>query len=318
MKKIFVNLELDQMRSGWKILVFIILFSLGASGIQIGFKAIEAAWHMRIFFVIPEIFIYGVLFVETILWLKFYEKRPMWSVGLHVDKVFGLDLLKGVIIGGAMMIAIFTIEWGAGFVQLSYKQLSAGVMLQLTAVSGAIFILGAFGEEMLFRGYMFQVLVEGTNKIIAVVIFAVFFGMAHLSNPHVTFFSFINVVLAGIWLSLAYLKTRSLALPLGLHFSWNFLQNHVFSFPVSGIDFTQFQLGTLVQSGPEWLTGGHFGPEGGALATVMVLASTVLIYYSSWFYPSERAWRYERWIRERKEQVTQQKMALQSDSTQSM
>ena len=132
-----------------------------------------------------------------------------------------------------------------------------------------------------------------------------FFGLAHLANPHVTFFSFVNIVLAGVWLSVAFLKTRSLALPFGMHFAWNFLQSNVFSFPVSGIDFSNLQLGVLTQSGPEWLTGGSFGPEGGALATLMVLSGTALIYYSPWFSASAGVWKYEQWIAERKTTVTQ-------------
>jgi membrane protease YdiL (CAAX protease family) len=70
------------------------------------------------------------------------------------------------------------------------------------------------------------------------------------------------------------MKTRSLWLPFGLHVSWNYSQTVIYSFPTSGIDFAGFQLGETVQTGPEWITGGAFGPEGGALATLMLILST--------------------------------------------
>ncbi|MGA9407126.1 MAG: CPBP family intramembrane glutamic endopeptidase, partial [Bacteroidota bacterium] len=167
--------------------------------------------------------------------------------------------------------------------------------MHLFGASIVIFVLGAFGEELLFRGYLFQTMVEGTGKIIAVVVFASFFGYAHASNPNITFFSLVNVALAGVWLSLAYFKTRTLWFPIALHFSWNFFQNHIFSFPVSGIQFQKFQLGVLTQSGPVWLTGGSFGPEGGALATLMLVVAGIFIYFSDWITLSEKAWTVERW-----------------------
>ena len=100
--------------------------------------------------------------------------------------------------------------------------------------------------------------------------FACFFGFAHLNNPNVTFFSLVNVTFAGVWLSLAYFKTQTLWFPIALHFSWNFFHNHIFSFPFSGIQFEKIDFLVLAQSRPLWLTGGAFGPEGGALATLRV------------------------------------------------
>jgi uncharacterized protein len=182
---------------------------------------------------------------------------------------------------------------------LSFKSLTLVEVSRLLGASVFIFVMGAAGEELLFRGYLFQTMMEGTGKIIAVVAFALFFGFAHWSNPNVTTFSLINVGLAGVWLSIAYVKTRTLWFPIALHFSWNFLQNHIFSFPVSGIQFEKFQLGTLVQSGPAWLTGGPFGPEGGALATVMLVCSGAFIYFSPWIRMSEKAWTREKWKTEK-------------------
>ncbi|MFN0159476.1 MAG: type II CAAX prenyl endopeptidase Rce1 family protein [Bacteroidota bacterium] len=108
----------------------------------------------------------------------------------------------------------------------------------------------------------------------AMLLAAALFAFAHGGNPNVSLFGFVNIGLASAWLSFAYLKVRNLWLPFGLHFGWNFSQTSIFGFPTSGISFEERKIMTLTQSGPEWLTGGAFGPEAGALATVALVACT--------------------------------------------
>jgi len=242
------------------------------------------------------------LLVATWLVIKYLEGRPaLTSVGFPRHGNILRELGQGTLIGGGMMTIIFVAEHSFGMAALSFKSLSFLQVFHMFGVSVVIFVVGAFGEELLFRGYLFQTMVEGTGKIISVVVFGCLFGLAHLSNPNVTFFSLVNVALAGAWLSLAYFKTRTLWFPIALHFSWNFFQNHIFSFPVSGIQFEKYQLGVLTQSGPVWLTGGTFGPEGGALATIMLVAAGAFIYFSDWITASVKVWTIEKWNEEKTE-----------------
>jgi uncharacterized protein len=129
-------------------------------------------------------------------------------------------------------------------------------------------------EELLFRGYMFQTLAQGITLFPAMILFSALFAVAHASNPSASLLSSVNVFLAGVWLSFAYIKTRSLWLPIGLHWSWNFSQTTVFGFPTSGISFADRRLLNQVVTGPDWITGGGFGPEGGVLATAALVAGT--------------------------------------------
>ncbi len=296
MKSIFYNELEKNIRAGWRMGIFVVALS----GMTVLFN-MPAKWmmsHVHFFpsFVSGEIVFYGALLVTTWIVIKFLERRPPFSsVGFPLHRNALRELGQGALIGGGMMTIIFVTEYSLGLVTLSFKPLSLYEGMHLFGASIVIFVLGAFGEELLFRGYLFQTMVEGTGKIIAVVVFASFFGYAHASNPNITFFSLVNVALAGVWLSLAYFKTRTLWFPIALHFSWNFFQNHIFSFPVSGIQFQKFQLGVLTQSGPVWLTGGSFGPEGGALATLMLVVAGIFIYFSDWITLSEKAWTVERW-----------------------
>ena len=296
MRSIFFNDLEQQIRAGWRMGIFTAVLA----GVTFLFSQ-PAKWlfpHTPFIpqFVQGEVVFYGALLVVTWIIAQYLEKRPpLSSVGFPLHGNVVREVWQGLLIGGGMMTVIFVTEYSFGMVTLSFKSLSMVEIARLFGASTIIFILGAFGEELLFRGYLFQTMAEGTGKIIAVLVFASFFGFAHASNPNVTFFSLINVAFAGIWLSLAYFKTRTLWFPIALHFSWNFFQNHIFSFPVSGIQFQKYQLGVLTQSGPVWLTGGSFGPEGGALATAMLVISGIFIYFTDWIRLSENVWTLEKW-----------------------
>jgi len=97
------------------------------------------------------------------------------------------------------------------------------------------------------------------------------FALAHLQNPHVTLLSLTNVFLVGILFAFAYMKTRSLWLPFGMHFAWNFSQTTLFGLPTSGLLDQEQVLFPTQQLGPEWISGGEFGPEGGILATLAIV-----------------------------------------------
>lgn len=306
-RKIFYNDAVKNVRAGWRMGMFTVAFFGMTYCIQWPVK-----WLLPHDVLLPgiikgQIVLYGTLLLCTWLVAKYFERRPpLASVGLPLQGKVLKEIGQGLVMGGAMMTIIFVAEESFGMVALAFKPLTLVEGARLFAASGAIFVVGAFGEELLFRGYLFQTMVEGTGKIIAVVSFAAFFGLAHSSNPNVTFFSLVNVALAGVWLSIAYFKTRGLWFPIGLHFSWNFMQNHVFSFPVSGFQMSKYQLGVLVQSGPTWLTGGAFGPEGGALTTLMLFASGAFIYFSDWIKPAEGAWSFEQWRESRMAAIPQE------------
>jgi len=296
MKSVFYNEAESNIRAGWRMGIFVAVLSAVTFILNFPAKLILPYLRFLPTFASGEFVFYSALLLTTWGVVKFLEGRPPFaSIGFPAHGNILRELGQGVAIGGGMMTIIFVAESSLGMAALSFKSLTFFHAARLTGESLLIFALGAFGEELLFRGYLFQTMVEGTGKTIAVCAFACFFGAAHLGNPNVTFFSLVNVALAGAWLAFAYFKTRTLWFPIALHFSWNFFQNHIFSFPVSGIQFEKYQLGVLKQSGPVWLTGGTFGPEGGALATIILILSGAFIYFSDWIKRSNGAWTFEQW-----------------------
>jgi membrane protease YdiL (CAAX protease family) len=206
-----------------------------------------------------------------------------------VDKVHGNPLVfLGLAVGGRWL---RDIGWG---LLLGTGMVSTAVLANVLdgtikvktllswhnaeAAAGVLFILasGAMAEELLFRGYPFQRLVEGFGPVAAVVILSALFGMAHLSNPSVNVWGVINTILVGVLLAIAYLRTRALWMPWGIHFAWNAVLGLGFGLPVSGL--TKFSV--LIRSraqGPVWLTGGNYGIEASATGASVILVGIALL-----------------------------------------
>jgi membrane protease YdiL (CAAX protease family) len=217
----------------------------------------------------------------TKICMYFFEKKKMIDIGLRFSIKSKRELLLGIIIPFIMLLIVFLfyIVFGFGYIVEGSSTFVFDLFLAFL-----VFVLVAFNEEIMFRGYIFQKFIELTNKYFAAFLLSFLFGLAHLGNPNISILGVINIVLVGILFSICYIKTSSLWLPISLHFSWNFVQGSVFGFPVSGFNnFDTFIL--FVSTGPEWVTGGSFGPEGGIIASLLLLAITSLILFNKKLFP---------------------------------
>ena len=137
----------------------------------------------------------------------------------------------------------------------------------------------AFNEEIFARGYPFQRLVEGAGPWVGQLILASLFALVHWGNPglHGTTMAWatLNIGLSGILLGFCYLRTRSLALPIGLHLGWNWAQGGLLGFGVSGTTDIKGAWTPVFHGRPEWLTGGAFGLEA-SLPCVLVCGAAIL------------------------------------------
>jgi len=141
----------------------------------------------------------------------------------------------------------------------------------------AVALAAGVTEELMFRGVLFRIVEERFGTWVALVATAVLFGGMHLGNPHATVWGALAIALeAGGMLAAAYVATRSLWLPIGIHVGWNAAQGALFGTEVSGSGASDGLLHG-VTSGPAFLSGGGFGPEASVPAVLVGAAVTTIL-----------------------------------------
>ncbi|MGO9520106.1 MAG: lysostaphin resistance A-like protein [Candidatus Korobacteraceae bacterium] len=220
----------------------------------------------------------ALLLIGAYLWLltiadNVHDHR-LAALGLPLAEGWRKQFVAGGIIGVALTgLAVAPIAiWGNVNVHFNFG-------LHLLPRAGAVLfvlVVGALAEELMFRGYPFQRLEEGIGASGAIAVFSILFGAVHLSNPGASFWGLINTVLIGIVLALAYLRTRALWLPWGVHFGWNAALGFLFGLPVSGLRLFNVIVRTSA-TGPTWLTGGSYGIEASATGTIAILIGLVIV-----------------------------------------
>jgi CAAX protease family protein len=230
------------------------------------------------------LFWFGLLLLPVLLGLytiltRLLEGRPLGSVGFAFHPRWKNELWTGLIAGTVMMLAVTGVQSLLGIARFSPAPAPAGKTVLAGVFFLLLFMVAAADEELVFRGYPFQRLVDVGGPVFAVIALSLMFGVAHLRNPSQTWISMVNTTLVGVMLAICYLRTRALWLPLGIHFAWNFIQGFVLGLPVSGMVFPPGILQAKI-SGPFWLSGGAYGPEGSILCLGVIAAGTVYFFVS--------------------------------------
>lgn len=228
----------------------------------------------------------------TSVWIagRLLDRRPFAGFGFHLNRMWWQDLAFGLALGALLMTGVFLVEWAAGWITMS-GLLHADSPDEPFAIAFltplVLFVCVGIYEETLSRGYLLRNLSEGfhlpwvgrrTAIVAAWLISSIIFGALHAVNPNASLVSTLNLIVAGLFLGLGYVLTGELAIPIGLHITWNLFQGNVYGFPVSGVAFNQTTVIAIVQHGPHWVTGGAFGPEAGLiglLATAVGGALTI-------------------------------------------
>lgn len=181
------------------------------------------------------------------------------------------QLLGGSLIGFALFAAVYAVLFAYGAVAFHGWNGLQGI-----AMAAASSLLAGVAEEAIFRGAVYRLFEEGFGTFVAIVFSGALFGLIHAANRGATLESTAAIALeAGILLAAAYLVTRSLWLPIGLHFGWNFTEGGIFGAAVSGGQSQGLVNATL--GGPQLLTGGTFGPEASVAAVGVCLVAAIVM-----------------------------------------
>ena len=290
LKQLFIN-SAGRLRSGWRLIIFLLILLL--LGIVVGLVLGKVAEFVARDLVPPGAIAY---YIENLIFrlvsllfalaagficARGLEGLPWRSLGLWFHAGWARDLFFGSVIGLVSLAVAIVIATVTGGLRFTFSGRGALAQVGLTLLlSAALFIVAALAEEALFRGYPLQTLTRAHLAWLAVFLTSVPFAAVHLRNPNVAAgFTFINTALAGVWLAVAYLRTRSLWFPLGVHWAWNWALGSLFGLPVSGItDLAPHPLLRGTDLGPAWLTGGSYGIEGGLACTITLIISTIFIW----------------------------------------
>jgi len=203
------------------------------------------------------------------------EEESLHSIGLRFNYKFLLDFVLGTLIGVVLIsVSALTIKFFGGFTWIRNSQVSlAALFYALISFLGV-----SLFEELLFRGYAFQRAIRGLGNTNALLVFGLFFVVVHWSNPGMTgatkVWASINIGLASVLLGLAWIKTRSLAMPFGIHLGWNWAQGSLLGFGVSGHKPQGFWT-PVYNDLPQWFTGGDFGLEASLPGVIVCLLACI-------------------------------------------
>lgn len=242
--------------------VLAIVNTLAYSGVGDTLSRVAPSWVS----VLAESLVYLVGVVGlTWAFCHFVDQTSLRSLGLQT-RGWLAKVAAGWGLGTVLQLLIFAALGIAGWLTVERADWQP-VDLSVSIVAWLII---SFNEELSFRGYILQRLAQAWGLPAAVVVSSLIFAMVHMLNPNVQPLAMVSLFIAGLLLACAYLVSRSLWLPIGLHIGWNLAEMHLLGFAGSGAP--EPAIIRSVVNGPEVMTGGAFGPEGGLVG----LAATVL------------------------------------------
>jgi membrane protease YdiL (CAAX protease family) len=325
---IFLNRE-DRLRSGWRFAVFVAAYySLLVAFVLLLRVVLQLASPQSVgdFNRLPGAALYliqfFIQFTPALLlgWAcgKLLDGVPPRALGWSLRRGWLRDLALGSAIGFAALVSAALVASAFGGFHFRVAPEGFGAAFVKTFFGAlVVYVLLAAAEEAMFRGYPLQTLMRSLPFVVALLPSSIIFAYVHTDNPNVPcsvhnfvslltgratdapcdyvrfIFLVVNTALAGVWLCVAYLRTRSLWLPLGLHWSWNWAMGSVLGLPVSGItSLTRAPLLRAADAGPAWLTGGAYGIEGGAAGTIALALATAFVWRAKFLRADEELKRF--------------------------
>ena len=185
-------------------------------------------------------------------------------------------LVFGLFLGAAPIVLAALLLFGAGWLEIAPGP--PGSWWKAAAQVSLLLLPAALYEELLARGYLFAALREWLGPGAAIALTSLGFGLIHLANPGARALPIAVVTLAGVYLAAVLLATRSLYAAWIAHWSWNWVLAVALHVEVSGQPFENPDYRS-VETGPDWITGGGWGPEGGAVAAVGMIVGLGFLYY---------------------------------------
>ncbi len=261
------------LRAPWRVagatVVFFISFWISARAISLmrpphaGFY-----WSMSAGVVMLLVAAWAASFVM----LRLVDRRPWSSIGLGSAQAAPRTLAVGFALGALGILLPSGVLLMSHYLSIGAPAHPGGTWAGSAFVLAIGLLPAALSEELISRGYIFAAIRESIGPWWAIAVTSVFFASLHLGNPGVGLRDVTLVALAGVFLGAIVVITGSLWAATSAHFAWNWAMGALLHSPISGITMPAVPGYATESTGPDWLTGGAWGPEGGAAAAVGMLA----------------------------------------------
>lgn len=263
----FLNSD-RQLRNGWWIAIFfLVLAAVLAPALLLAQESNKEV----------SLGLQAVIITLASVVCQLLRRKPLTELLGKFDKRWLKELGVGGLIGSTLMLIPALILGIFGWVHWQWNPEGISILLPSLLLFAGV----AVAEEFLFRGFVFQRLISGLGQWPAQLIIAAYFLLTHLNNPgmigSVKVMASINIFLASILFGLAFIQTKSLAMPLGLHWMANWVQGGILGFGVSGSEQSGLMKPIFGES-PVWLTGGRFGLEASLPGLICVVVTLLLLY----------------------------------------
>ena len=273
-----------QLRSGWKLgayfLVLLVVWVGVGVTVAVPFTASDLAESLHVVLVLNAVVGLAGAVIPLVFMVRVVERIPLAAFGVGFNRGWRYDLALGLLIGLVMVLVLLGAAAAVTELDVRWGSREDDRFWIAPLLTVAAIVVSAASEELVFRGYPMQVLMTGIGRWPAVSVMSLLFGLVHQANPNFTWLGLMNTILAGVLLSVAYLRTRSLWLPYGIHAAWNLGLGPILGFPVSGLEMAS--IWTTRGSGVEWIAGGPYGPEGGLIGTIVFAAALRAVLSIRW------------------------------------
>lgn len=269
--------------SNWFVAYIFVFALLFASQIISIFITITIALFFKIpmenLFILTLIIAFPLSLLFLLLWVTLVEKRKFRTIGF-TKKNFIMKYVKGFGLGFVLMSIVVGILWSFGTLSMAQKINS---FLTWPLISGILLIIPAWAiqsstEEAISRGWLMHILGAKYTPAIGLFLSSLAFGLLHLFNDSINVIAIINIILVGVFLGLYVIKEGDLWVACGIHTSWNWAQGNIYGFEVSGNNVSIGSLLKFNDLGPDWITGGNFGPEAGVVSTAVLGIAALFLF----------------------------------------
>ena len=218
-----------------------------------------------------------VVWALTATWIMArVSRKPFLSYGLGGD-----DQIRNFVIGtvaGIVFIALILFAMNLmGVYDFGTVAMDSQGLAYWGLVYAGVFVLVAFAEETITRGYALVSLSRAISFWPAAIVLSAMFGAAHLGNHGENWIGILTAAGYGFVLAYSFRATGSLWFALGLHAGNDYAETYIFGVPDSGLPAAGRALVPSIH-GPEWLSGGSVGPEGSIVSLVALLLLIPLIW----------------------------------------